>query len=101
MTKEVKIYTATIMDETVRFTIIELCDLGKTSTEWILELVNEGVLEPEGNSVNEWLFDTHALKRLQMVRRLQQDLHINLAGTALVLDLLEEIETLKAQIIRN
>lgn len=89
------------MDETVRFTLVELCDLGKTNADWVLELVDEGVLEPEGNAVDEWLFDTNALKRMQMVQRLQQDLRINLAGTALALDLLEEIEALKAQIIRQ
>ena len=89
------------MDETIRLTLLELCDLGKTNAEWILELVDEGVLEPEGSAVDEWLFDTNALKRLQMVQRLQNDLRVNLPGTALALDLLEEIEALKAQIIRQ
>ena len=101
MTKEIEVYTATVMNETIRFTLVELCSLGKTSAEWVIELVDEGVLEPEGQAEHEWLFDTNALKRLQMVGRLQQDLRINLAGIALVLDLLEEIETLKAQIIRR
>ncbi|MCK5190575.1 MAG: chaperone modulator CbpM [Methylococcales bacterium] len=101
MTKEIEVYTGTVLNETIRFTLVEFCSLGKTSAEWVLELVDEGVLEPEGNAENDWLFDTNALKRLQKARRLQQDLRINLAGTALVLDLLEEIETLEAQIIRR
>jgi len=101
MTKEIEIYTSIVMDETIRFTLVELCDLGKTNAEWILELVDEGVIEPQGNALDEWLFDTNALKRLQTVQRLQNDLRVNLAGTALVLDLLEEIEALKAQIIRQ
>jgi chaperone modulatory protein CbpM len=35
------------------------------------------------------------LKRLQIALRLQQDLDINLPGSALILDLLEEMERLK------
>jgi hypothetical protein len=35
------------------------------------------------------------IKRIQISIRLQNDLRINLAGTALALDLLEEIEDLK------
>ncbi|MCF7971363.1 MAG: chaperone modulator CbpM [Methylococcaceae bacterium] len=80
------------------FTLGELCRLGKTNAEWVLELVEEGILEPKGSTMNDWLFDSNALKRLQRARRLQIDLHINLAGAALGLDLLEEIEQLKAQV---
>ena len=98
MTNEVQEYTGIVMDETIRFTLVEFCSLGKASAEWVLELVDEGVLEPEGKAVNEWLFDANALKRLQRAKRLQQDLRINLPGTALVLDLLEEIETLRVQV---
>jgi chaperone modulatory protein CbpM len=36
-----------------------------------------------------------AVTRLRTAHRLQRDLHINLAGAALALDLLEEIKTLK------
>jgi len=39
--------------------------------------------------------DTKALKRLQIAIRLQQDLGVNLAGSALVLDLLEEMQALR------
>jgi chaperone modulatory protein CbpM len=53
------------------------------------------VLEPEGTSAYTWRFDTHALKRLQIAIRLEQDLGVNLPGSALELDLLEEMERLK------
>ena len=98
MTKEITIDSGMVLDEYTRFTLVELCVLGKTSAEWIIELVDEGVLEPEGETVNDWRFDARALKRLQAVRRLQQDLRINLPGAALVLDLLEEVEKLRQQL---
>ncbi len=97
MAKEIEVFTATVMNEKVRFTLVEFCNLGKTSAEWVIELVDEGVLEPEGNNINDWLFDTNALKRLQKVIRLERDLRINLPGIALVLDLLDQIEALESQ----
>lgn len=95
MNDEKKIYTGTILDESVRFTLIELCVIGKADAEWVIELVDEGMLEPEGHNSEEWKFDAKALKRIQSVQRLQRDLRINLPGAALVLDLLDEVEYLK------
>lgn len=100
MNKDITIYTGMILDDHTRFTLVELCVLGKSSAEWILELVDEGVLEPEGETITDWRFDARALKRLQAVRRLQQDLRINLPGAALALDLLEEVESLRQQLHR-
>lgn len=98
MNKDITIYSGTVLDEHTRFTLVELCVLGKTNAEWIIELVDEGVLEPEGETVSNWRFDAKALKRVQAARRLQQDLRINLPGAALVLDLLDEVESLRQQL---
>ena len=95
MSKEIIISSVTVLDENIRFTLLELCMIGKTSAESIIELVEEGVLEPEGTEVSDWRFGADALKRLQAVQRLQRDLRINLPGAALVLELLEEIEMLR------
>lgn len=98
MRNEIVISSATVFDENTRFTLVELCSLGKTSAEWIIELVDEGVLEPEGTEIGDWRFGAGALKRLQAVQRLQRDLRINLPGAALVLDLLEEMELLRQRL---
>lgn len=95
MSNEVIISSVTVLDDNTRFTLLELCMLGQTSAEWIIELVEEGVLEPEGSEIGDWRFGADALKRLQAVQRLQRDLRINLPGAALVLELLEEIEMLR------
>ena len=95
MSNEVIISSVIVLDDNTRFTLLELCTLGQTSAEWIIELVEEGVLEPEGAEIGEWRFGADALKRLQAVQRLQRDLRINLPGAALVLELLEEIEMLR------
>ncbi|CCE24351.1 chaperone modulator CbpM [Methylotuvimicrobium alcaliphilum] len=95
MSNEVIISSVTVLDDNTRFTLLELCRLGQTSAEWVIELVEEGVLEPEGSEIGDWRFGADALKRLQAVQRLQRDLRINLPGAALVLELLEEVEMLR------
>ena len=95
MSKAIQIITGAVLDEHCRFTLFELCHLSESNAEYIIELVEEGLLEPEGPSTPEWRFNSRALKRLQKTIHLQRDLRINLAGAALVLDLLEELEELR------
>ncbi|MBL1262975.1 chaperone modulator CbpM [Candidatus Methylomicrobium oryzae] len=97
MKKELLVVTGTVMDESVQFSLVELCECAKTTREQVFEMVEEGILEPEGASIHTWRFDTRALKRVQIAIRLQHDLGVNLPGSALVLDLLEEMETLRRQ----
>lgn len=97
MDNELLVISGTVLDETIRFTLVELCQCAKVNPEHVIEMVDEGVLEPQGESVYTWVFDTKALKRLQVALRLQQDLGVNLPGSALVLDLLEEMEALRQQ----
>ena len=60
----------------------------------MLELVSEGVIEPVGESA-PWQFPGEALLRARRARRLVDDLGINLAGVALVLELLDELDKLR------
>lgn len=76
-------------------TIRELCRACSQRTEWILELVDEGVLEPQTGSQQDMVFSAVELRRARTAMRLQRDLGVNLAGIALILDLLEEVDTLR------
>jgi chaperone modulatory protein CbpM len=95
MNSELRVISGIVLDENIRFTLVELCQLGKTNAEYIIDLVEEGVLEPKGQSTRDWYFDAVALKRLQTAMHLQHDLRINLPGAALVLELLEEVQELR------
>jgi chaperone modulatory protein CbpM len=61
----------------------------------IIELVEEGVLVPVGSRVEEWRLPGDSLRRAQAAVRLQRDLGVNLAGVALALDLMDELERLR------
>ena len=89
-----------LLDEQLELTLNDLCRACSSPTEWIIELVEEGALEPVGDEQSDWRFTGVCLQRAQTAMRLQRDLGINLAGIALVLDLLDEIETMRARLQR-
>jgi chaperone modulatory protein CbpM len=89
-----------LLDEETDITLHDLCRACASTEEWIIELVEEGVLEPVGNQQTQWQFSASSLVIARTATRLQQDLGINTAGIALVLDLMDEIETLQSRLHR-
>jgi len=92
-----KILSGTLLDEKMYLSLTEISDACSSRTEWVVELVEEGILEPAGTQRDAWRFPGNSLTRAHIAMRLQQDLHINLAGVALALDLLDEIDMLKTR----
>ena len=71
---------------------MELCRVCQADAEWVITLVKEDFLDPIDMASKKWRFSGVSLRRALIVRRLQLDLDVNLAGVALVLELLEERE---------
>ena len=94
--------TGLILNDECTFTLKELSTACSVKIEYIIELVDEGIVEPleQKRSQQHWAFTGKSLIRAQKARRLQQDLGINIAGAALVLDMMEEIEHLRQQLQR-
>lgn len=95
-----KILSGDLLDEQTELSLSDLCHACSSHAEWVVELVEEGVLEPIGHTRSQWRFSAFSLQRARTAMRLQQDLEINLAGVALALDLLDEIEALQARLAR-
>lgn len=92
------ILTGLLLDEGSSLTLGELSRACRVHAEWIVELVDEGILQPNGTDLVHWRFTGNCLQRIRTVRHLQQDLGVNIAGAALALELLDEIEILRARI---
>ena len=60
------------------------------------ELVDQGIIETRSRT--ELRFSGTALRRARTALRLQHDLGVNAAGAALVVDLLERIESLERRL---
>ena len=90
--------TGVLLDEQVIYTLQDVCRVCSSRTEWVMELVDEGILQPVGTRRDEWRFPGSSLHTAMRAQRLQQDLGLNLAGVALALELLDEISALRARI---
>ena len=64
----------------------------------IESFVEYGLLEPIARTGTQWLFDMACLARLRMIERLRRDLGVNLAGIAVILDLLDRLTTLQREV---
>ena len=87
-----------IVEEEIRLTLVELCRACDASSEAVVELVSQGVLEPAGSGPQDWLFAGKNLSRARRALRLIRDLGLNPAGAAVALELIEQIEWLQARL---
>lgn len=68
--------------------------------QWIVELVNEGVLAPQGNSETAWRFVAADLIRVRKLARLARDFETSVSAAAVMLDLIEEVARLRTRLRR-
>ncbi len=97
-TTKISVLQGVLVDEQIQFTLLELSRVCRVASEQLVELVDEGVLTPKGDNVQTWLFAGSTLRRAMAALRIRRDLELSAAGVALVLDLIDEIEALKARL---
>jgi len=81
-----------ILDERIVFSLHQVCRSCGADSGFVVELVEEGVVRPRaGETVRDWEFDGIQLTRIHKAYRLYRELHVNLPGIALALDLLDRL----------
>jgi chaperone modulatory protein CbpM len=90
--------SGTLLDDQANYSLKEICSTCSVHIEWVVELVEEGILEPAGDKRSQWQFSGNSISRVVVARRLQNDLEINLPGVALAIQLLEEIDQIRARL---
>ena len=90
--------TAELVDAATVYTVDELCLACNVDANWIGGLVEHGVIEPIGQASTDWRFTSLSIVRIAKAKRLERDLNLDLPGVAVVLDLLDEIDDLRAQL---
>jgi len=108
-----------VVEEQVEFTLVELSRACGADEEQITTLIVEGVIEPivpagtaeaaDSRRADpavlhamraHWRFSGSALRRARLAMRLARDLEVNPPGVALAIDLMEEIDALRARLHR-
>jgi chaperone modulatory protein CbpM len=77
-------------------TLDDLCLSCNVTSDWVAGLVEHGVIEPIGQTRSGWQFTTLSIVRVAKARRLERDLGLNLPGVALALDLLDQLNEMRA-----
>jgi chaperone modulatory protein CbpM len=81
--------------------IEEICRRLHVEQQWIIEMVELGALDPRGGlEPSDWAFPRRQLPRVLAMTRLVSDLGVNLAGAAIIVELVEERRRLLAQLRR-
>ena len=86
-----------ILDDAEEITLADLSRACRVHAEWVMELVEEGVIEPRGTRRPAMALCRDDRGAREKARRLQNDLGINLPGVALALQLLDRIDALEAR----
>lgn len=92
--------TGFILEDQTGLNLDDLCRACAADADRIIELVHEGVLAPAGETPDYWRFTGVHLHRARVALRLENDLGVNLAGAALALELLDELDSLRARLQR-
>ena len=64
----------------------------------VVEMVEVGLVDPIGADVEAWQFAASDFKRICAAQRLMSDLGVNVAGAAMILDLIAERDALLSQV---
>lgn len=92
--------SVTIINDNNPLTLAELCRAIRVENALILQFIEYHIIQPTGSSAENWQFDHINLKRARLARNFYYECEVNLAGIGLLLDMLERIETLEADIVR-
>lgn len=93
----VKVHRGTILEEEDTLSLMQLSRTCKVSPSLIIELVNEGMIEPTGKRISGWRFNFTDIGKVRTAIHLLHDLRVNIPGAALALHLLEKIARLEAR----
>ncbi len=58
MAKEIAPITAEIVNETVQYSLKEVCEVCGVHAECVVEMVEAGIIEPRGDKPTSWRFST-------------------------------------------
>lgn len=89
-----------VLEEYEDLSLADFCRVCRLSADEVFILVEEGVVEPSGRDMPVWRFHGASVRRVRCAMQLRRDLGVNWAGAALALDLLEELQALRARLRR-
>lgn len=86
-------------EDLVMCTLQELCErIAAVDEHFIVQCVEQGIAHVRGRDPGEWLFTSTAVLRIRKAYRLHRDLDLQIDSLGMVLELLDERDSLRQQI---
>jgi chaperone modulatory protein CbpM len=87
-----------ILDEHTQIEFAELVSASRFSREELIELIDQGALQPSGEGESSWRFPSGALSTVRAAARLRAAFELDTPALVLALGLLERIEELQREV---
>lgn len=84
-------------DTSYYLTLSEVTQSVRLSTETVMVIVEQGIVEPHGEHPGDWLFEPGMVGHIQRACRLQHDLELDWPAVALALELADELQKLREE----
>jgi chaperone modulatory protein CbpM len=84
-------------DYVMNLRLVDACHALELASTQVLEIVEHGIIIPVGETPEDWLFDLQMISTARRAMRLQRDLQLEWSAVALVLELIEERDRLRAE----
>lgn len=88
------------MTDDDRLTLEELCSVCALERDWLVLRVREGLIPAASGTDADWRFTTATLARVRRMREIERAYDAAPELAALVADMLEEMDTLRARLRR-
>ena len=96
---EQTIIAGVLMDENTTISFVEVCQKCKISEDVLIEMLEHGLFSYSTQHIKSMDIDQRTFARIQSACRLQQDLGLNVPGVVLVLELLDELEQARKELL--
>lgn len=84
-------------DYTIEISLTEICRAVDLSEQHFIQLIEHDIVHPKGEAQNAWFFDVAMVSVAKRAVRLHRDLELDWAAIAVIVELIEQRDQLKAE----
>ena len=89
---------AEIIGQELEADLDQVCRLCGLDSAELVDWLREGVVDAQKPAGDHWRFNARQVRRVYVARRLKRDLELDTHALPVVLDLIEEVQTLRRRV---
>lgn len=85
-------------EQYITLSLADICEAVELPEQTFVELIDNGIISPLRYEDAEWIFDLRTVSIARRATRLHRDLDLEWAAIAVIVDLLQERDELRAEV---